>query len=178
MLSNCHARADFASSIRGSDTITFEALGRADFVGGRGAVSTVLVKRGTLKAGDPIIAGQEFGRVRALFDATGKQLTDAGPAVPVQVLGLSDAPNAGDDLLVLESERKVREVALYRQGKFRDVRLAGATKKVEDVFSQMGENAAQSIQLIVKADVMNQTVYVPIKEIIGLGVYRYRGWAS
>jgi hypothetical protein len=82
-----------------------------------------------------------------LFDASGKQLTEAGPAVPVQVLGLSDAPNAGDDLLVVESERKAREVALYRQGKFRDVRLAGAAKKVEDVFSQMGENAAQSIQL-------------------------------
>jgi translation initiation factor IF-2 len=97
---------------------------------GRGPVATVLVKRGTLKAGDPIIAGQEFGRVRALFDATGKQVAEAGPAVPVQVLGLSDAPNAGDDLLVVESERKSREVALYRQGKFRDVRLAGATKKV------------------------------------------------
>ena len=120
---------------------------------GRGPVATVLVKRGTLKAGDPIIAGQEFGRVRALFDATGKQVPDAGPAMPVQVLGLSDAPNAGDDLLVVESERKAREVALYRQGKFRDVRLAGATKKVEDVFSQLGENAAQSIALIVKADV-------------------------
>jgi translation initiation factor IF-2 len=120
---------------------------------GRGPVATVLVKRGTLKAGDPIIAGQEFGRVRALFDATGKQVAEAGPAVPVQVLGLSDAPNAGDDLLVVESERKSREVALYRQGKFRDVRLAGATKKVEDVFSQLGENAAQSIQIIVKADV-------------------------
>jgi translation initiation factor IF-2 len=120
---------------------------------GRGPVATVLVKRGTLKAGDPIIAGQEFGRVRALFDATGAQVAEAGPAVPVQVLGLSDAPNAGDDLLVVESERKSREVALYRQGKFRDVRLAGATKKVEDVFSQLGENAAQSIQIIVKADV-------------------------
>ncbi|HEX7374719.1 MAG TPA: translation initiation factor IF-2, partial [Steroidobacteraceae bacterium] len=120
---------------------------------GRGPVATVLVKRGTLKAGDPIIAGQEFGRVRALFDATGKQVPEAGPATPVQVLGLSDAPNAGDDLLVVESERKAREVALYRQGKFRDVRLAGATKKVEDVFSQLGENAAQTIALIVKADV-------------------------
>jgi translation initiation factor IF-2 len=120
---------------------------------GRGPVATVLVKRGTLKAGDPIIAGQEFGRVRALFDATGKQVSEAGPAMPVQVLGLSDAPNAGDDLLVVESERKAREVALYRQGKFRDVRLAGATKKVEDVFSQLGENAAQTIALIVKADV-------------------------
>ena len=105
---------------------------------GRGPVATVLVKRGTLKAGDPIIAGQEFGRVRALFDATGKQVPEAGPAVPVQVLGLSDPPNAGDDLLVVESERKAREVALYRQGKYRDVRLAGATKKTEDVFAQIG----------------------------------------
>ena len=120
---------------------------------GRGPVATVLVKRGTLKAGDPIIAGQEFGRVRALFDALGKQVQTAGPAQPVQVLGLSDAPGAGDDLLVVESERKAREVALYRQGKYRDVRLAGATKKVEDVFSQLGENAGQFVNLIVKADV-------------------------
>ena len=120
---------------------------------GRGPVATVLVKRGTLKSGDPIIAGQEFGRVRALFDATGKQVQSAGPAVPVAVLGLSDAPNAGDDLLVVDSERKAREVALYRQGKFRDVRLAGAAKKVEDVFSQMGEQAGAAIALIVKADV-------------------------
>ncbi len=120
---------------------------------GRGPVATVLVKRGTLRTGDPIIAGQEFGRVRALFDALGRQLQEAGPAVPVQVLGLSDAPGAGDDLLVVESERKAREVALYRQGKFRDVRLAGAAKKVEDVFSQMGEAAGQIVNLIVKADV-------------------------
>jgi translation initiation factor IF-2 len=120
---------------------------------GRGPVATVLVKRGTLKTGDPIIAGQEFGRVRALFDALGKQVPEAGPAVPVQVLGLSDAPNAGDDMLVVESERKAREVALYRQGKFRDVRLAGAAKKGEDIFSQMGEAAGQVINLIVKADV-------------------------
>ncbi|MGB7738510.1 MAG: translation initiation factor IF-2, partial [Steroidobacteraceae bacterium] len=120
---------------------------------GRGPVATVLVKRGTLKTGDPIIAGQEFGRVRALFDALGKQVQTAGPAQPVQVLGLSDAPGAGDDLLVVESERKAREVALYRQGKYRDVRLAGATKKVEDVFSQLGENAGQFVNLIVNADV-------------------------
>jgi translation initiation factor IF-2 len=124
---------------------------------GRGPVATVLVKRGTLKAGDPIIAGQEFGRVRALFDATGKQVAEAGPAVPVQVLGLSDPPNAGDDLLVVESERKAREVALYRQGKYRDVRLAGATKKTEDVFAQLGDAAAQSIQIIVKADVQGSS---------------------
>jgi len=120
---------------------------------GRGAVATVLVKRGTLKAGDPIIAGQEFGRVRAMFDAAGKQVAEAGPSAPVAVLGLSNAPNAGDDLLAVESERKAREVALYRQGKFRDVRLASAAKKAEDVFSQMGEATSENIQIIVKADV-------------------------
>ena len=120
---------------------------------GRGAVATVLVKRGTLKAGDPIIAGQEFGRVRAMFDAAGKQVGEAGPSTPVAVLGLSNAPNAGDDLIAIESERKAREVALYRQGKFRDVRLASAAKKAEDVFSQMGEQASANIQIIVKADV-------------------------
>jgi translation initiation factor IF-2 len=120
---------------------------------GRGAVATVLVKRGMLSAGDPIIAGQEFGRVRALFDATGKQVTEAGPAVPVQVLGLSDAPNAGDELFVVEGERKARELALHRQGKVRDVRLASAAKKSDDVFSQMGSEAGETIQLIVKADV-------------------------
>jgi translation initiation factor IF-2 len=120
---------------------------------GRGAVATVLVKRGTLKAGDPIIAGQEFGRVRAMFDATGKQVAEAGPSTPLAVLGLSNAPNAGDDLLVVESERKAREVALYRQGKFRDVRLASAAKKSEDVFSQLAEAASANVQLIVKADV-------------------------
>jgi translation initiation factor IF-2 len=124
---------------------------------GRGPVATVLVKRGTLKAGDPIIAGQEFGRVRALFDATGKQVQAAGPAVPVAVLGLSDAPNAGDDLLAVDSERKAREVALYRQGKFRDVRLAGAAKKMEDVFSQMGEQAGAVVAVIVKADVQGSS---------------------
>ena len=120
---------------------------------GRGAVATVLVRRGTLRAGDPIIAGQEFGRVRAMFDAAGKQVQQAGPSTPVAVLGLSNAPNAGDDLLAVESERKAREVALYRQGKFRDVRLASAAKKSEDVFSQMAEAAGANIQLIVKADV-------------------------
>jgi translation initiation factor IF-2 len=120
---------------------------------GRGAVATVLVKRGTLKAGDPIIAGQEFGRVRAMFDAAGKQVGEAGPSTPVAVLGLSNAPNAGDDLVAVESERKAREVALHRQGKFRDVRLASAAKKAEDVFSQMGEQASANIQIIVKADV-------------------------
>src|SRR5690349_11409811 len=121
---------------------------------GRGAVATVLVKRGTLKPGDPIIAGQEFGRVRAMFDERGASVTEAGPSLPVVVLGLSGAPNAGDDLLVVESERKAREVALYRQGKFRDTKLAKqAPAKIEDMLSQMGDGKVASIQVVLKADV-------------------------
>jgi translation initiation factor IF-2 len=119
---------------------------------GRGAVATVLVKRGTLKSGDPILAGQEFGRVRAMFDETGGAVESAGPSIPVQVLGLSGAPNAGDEILVVESERKAREVALYRQGKFRDVKLARAPTKIEDVFSPL-DGKLQTVQVVIKADV-------------------------
>jgi translation initiation factor IF-2 len=120
---------------------------------GRGAVATVLVKRGTLKLGDPIIAGSEFGRVRAMFDENGKAVDEAPPSMPVVVLGLSAAPNAGDELLAVESERKAREVALYRQGKFRDVKLARQTTRAEDVFSQMGEEKAGVVSVLIKGDV-------------------------
>ncbi|HEU4600649.1 MAG TPA: translation initiation factor IF-2 [Steroidobacteraceae bacterium] len=121
---------------------------------GRGAVATVLVKRGTLKPGDPIIAGQEFGRVRAMFDENGQSVTEAGPSLPVVVLGLSGAPNAGDELLVVESERKAREVALYRQGKFRDTKLAKqGPQKLEDMLSQMGDGKTTTVPIVVKADV-------------------------
>ena len=120
---------------------------------GRGAVATVLVKRGTLRMGDPIIAGSEFGRVRAMFDENGKAVNEAPPSMPVVVLGLSAAPNAGDELLAVESERKAREVALYRQGKFRDVKLARQTTRPEDVFSQLGEEKAGLVAVLIKADV-------------------------
>src|SRR6184192_364963 len=120
---------------------------------GRGAVATVLVKKGTLRLGDPIIAGSEYGRVRAMFDENGKAVTEAPPSMPVVVLGLSSAPNARDDLLVVESERKAREVALYRQGKFRDVKLARQTPRGEDVFSQIGEDKAGLVSVLIKADV-------------------------
>ena len=120
---------------------------------GRGPVATVLVKRGTLKVGDSVLAGQEFGRVRALFDEDGKSVQSAGPSIPVQVLGLSGVPNAGDDLLAVESERKAREVALYRQGKFRDVKLAREAKRGGDVFQQMEEGKASQVQVLIKADV-------------------------
>jgi translation initiation factor IF-2 len=120
---------------------------------GRGAVATVLVLRGTLKLGDPILIGQEFGRVRALFDESGKPVDAAGPSMPVVVLGLSGAPNAGDELLVVESERKAREVAMHRQSKSRDVKLAQKSANMQDVFSSMGENKPNVVQLLVKADV-------------------------
>jgi translation initiation factor IF-2 len=120
---------------------------------GRGAVATVLVKKGTLRMGDPILAGSEFGRVRAMFDETGAAVQEAAPSMPVVVLGLASPPNAGDDLLVVESERKAREVALYRQGKFRDVKLARQAPRSEDVFSQMGEEKAGVVSVLIKADV-------------------------
>ena len=124
---------------------------------GRGAVATVLVQRGTLKLGDAILAGQEFGRVRAMFDERGKPVMAAGPSIPVVVLGLSAAPNAGDELLVVESERKAREVALYRQGKFRDVKLAQQTPSCRGRLLADGRDAkAQTIQLLIKADVQGR----------------------
>jgi len=121
---------------------------------GRGAVATVLVKKGKLKVGDPIIAGAEFGRVRALFDENGHAVQEAGPSTPVVALGLSGAPNAGDELLAVESERKAREVALHRQGKFRDVKLArqGASR-TEDAFQQMEGEKAAGVAVVIKTDV-------------------------
>ncbi|MGH8149823.1 MAG: translation initiation factor IF-2 [Steroidobacteraceae bacterium] len=120
---------------------------------GRGAVATMLVKKGTLRLGDPIIAGSEFGRVRALFDENGRPVEEAPPSMPVVVLGLSSAPNAGDEMLAVESERKAREVALYRQGKFRDVKLARQATRAEDVFSQLGEEKAGVVAVLMKGDV-------------------------
>ncbi len=120
---------------------------------GRGAVATALVLRGTLKLGDAMLIGQEFGRVRALFDEAGRPVESAGPSIPVVVLGLSGAPNAGDELLVVESERKAREVAMHRQAKQRDLKLARQSANMQDVFSTMGESKASVVQLLVKADV-------------------------
>ena len=121
---------------------------------GRGAVATVLVKRGTLRQGDPILAGSQFGRVRAMFDEAGRPVDEALPSMPVVVLGLQGAPNAGDELLVVESDRKAREVALHRQARHRDIRVAGRmSSTAEDVFSQMEEAKASVIALVVKADV-------------------------
>jgi translation initiation factor IF-2 len=120
---------------------------------GRGAVATVLVKRGTLRLGDPILAGQQYGRVRAMFDEHGKAVTEALPSMPVVVLGLTAAPNAGDELLVVESDRKAREVAMHRLGRQRDSRVARPSATAEDVFSQMEDAKAGVIALLVKTDV-------------------------
>ncbi|WP_338809045.1 translation initiation factor IF-2 [Neisseria leonii] len=121
---------------------------------GRGAVATLLVQSGTLKKGDMLLAGTAFGKVRAMMDENGKPINEAGPSIPVEILGLSDVPNAGEDAMVLADEKKAREIALFRQGKFRDVRLAKQqAAKLENMFSNMGEGQAQNLAVIIKADV-------------------------
>ena len=120
---------------------------------GRGPVATILVQSGTLRRGDVVLVGAVFGRVRAMTDETGKAVSEAGPAIPVEIQGLSDIPHAGEDLIVLGDERKAREIALFRQGKFRDVKLAKAhAAKLENIFENMGEET-KTLALIVKADV-------------------------
>ena len=121
---------------------------------GRGAVATVLIGKGTLKVGDILLAGQEYGRIRAMFNETGAATTSAGPSIPVVVLGLSGTPLAGDDVQVVADDRQAREVAQFRHGKERDVKLAQQqAAKLENVFSQMGEGGKPSVQLLIKADV-------------------------
>ena len=125
---------------------------------GRGAVATLLVQAGTLKQGDMIIAGEEYGRVRNMFDETQKSIKSAGPSSPVVVLGLSKTPSAGDDFLVVKNERKAREVAEFRQTKSRESKLAQQqAAKLEDVFSQMTEAAAATVPLLIKSDVHGST---------------------
>jgi translation initiation factor IF-2 len=121
---------------------------------GRGPVATVLVQSGTLKRGDILLAGAVFGRVRAMLDEAGQTIEKAGPSIPVEILGLSDVPAAGADVLVLGDERKAREIALFRQGKFRDVKLARQqSTKLENMFEQMGEGQKKTLSIIIKADV-------------------------
>ncbi len=121
---------------------------------GKGPVATILVHSGTLRRGDVVLAGAVFGRVRAMTDETGKAVASAGPAIPVEIQGLSDVPLAGEDVLALGDERKAREIALFRQGKFRDVKLAKQqAAKLEDMFEQLAESEIKSLALIVKADV-------------------------
>lgn len=121
---------------------------------GRGPVATMLVQSGTLRQGDIVLAGPVFGRVRAMLDENGKQIKEAGPSIPVEVQGLSEVPAAGEYAVVLNDERKAREIALFRQGKFRDVKLAKQqAAKLENMFEQMAEGETQKLELIIKADV-------------------------
>jgi len=121
---------------------------------GRGPVATILVQSGTLKRGDMLLAGAAFGRVRAMLDEAGRSIPEAGPSIPVEIQGLSDVPAAGEDVIVLNDERKAREIALFRQGKFRDVKLAKAhASKLENIFDQMGEGEVKNLSLIIKSDV-------------------------
>ncbi|MEI7969644.1 MAG: translation initiation factor IF-2, partial [Betaproteobacteria bacterium] len=121
---------------------------------GRGPVATVLVQSGTLKRGDVVLAGAVFGKVRALVDEAGRTVQEAGPSIPVEVLGLSEVPMAGEEVLVVGDERKAREIALFRQGKFRDVKLARQqAAKLDNMFDQMAAGGTKTLSLIIKSDV-------------------------
>ena len=121
---------------------------------GRGPVATVLVQSGTLKRGDVVLAGSSFGRVRAMLDEDGKTVAEAGPSIPVEIQGLTEVPQAGDEFMVLGDERRAREIATFRQGKYRDVKLAKRqAANLETLMDQMGQGATQTLALIIKADV-------------------------
>jgi translation initiation factor IF-2 len=121
---------------------------------GRGPVATLLVQSGTLKRGDIVLTGAVYGRVRAMLDENGKAVQAAGPSIPVEIQGLSEVPNAGEDMMVVADERKAREIANFRQGKFRDVKFAkqNATK-LENMFGQMAEGEKKVLTLVIKSDV-------------------------
>ncbi|MBU9846598.1 translation initiation factor IF-2 [Rahnella ecdela] len=149
---------------------------------GRGPVATVLVQEGTLNKGDIILCGFEYGRVRAMRDEMGRDITSAGPSIPVEVLGLSSVPAAGDEVTVVRDEKKAREVALYRQGKFREVKLARQQKsKLENMFANMTEGEVSELNIVLKSDVQGSceaisdalqnlsTDEVKVK-IVGMGV--------
>lgn len=121
---------------------------------GRGPVATVLVQSGTLHRGDVVLAGPEYGRVRAMLDENGKAITEAGPSIPVEIQGLTGVPSAGEEIIVLNDERKAREIGLFRQGKFRDVKLAKQqAAKLENMFDQIAEGEVKTLPLIIKTDV-------------------------
>ena len=121
---------------------------------GRGTVATILVQSGTLKRGDVVLAGSAYGRVRAMLDENGVNIAEAGPSIPVEIQGLTEVPSAGEEVMVMADERKAREIALFRQGKFRDVKLAKQqAAKLENMFENMGEGEVKNLPIIVKTDV-------------------------
>ncbi|WP_017937456.1 translation initiation factor IF-2 [Zestomonas thermotolerans] len=121
---------------------------------GRGPVATVLVQDGTLRQGDMALVGSNYGRIRAMLDENGKQIKEAGPSIPVEILGLDGTPDAGDELTVVADERKAREVALFRQGKYREVKLARQqSAKLENIFESMGQDEKKTLNIVLKTDV-------------------------
>jgi translation initiation factor IF-2 len=121
---------------------------------GRGPVATILVQSGTLRRGDVVLAGSAYGRVRAMLDENGKSITEAGPSIPVEIQGLTEVPVAGEDVMVMLDERKAREIGLFRQGKFRDVKLAKQqAAKLENMFDNLGEGEVKNLPMIIKTDV-------------------------
>ena len=121
---------------------------------GRGPVATILVQDGTLRQGDMVLCGSNYGRVRAMLDENGKPIKEAGPAIPVEILGLDGTPDAGDEMSVVADEKKAREVALFRQGKFREVKLARAhAGKLENIFENMGQAEKKTLNIVLKTDV-------------------------
>ncbi|WP_079204778.1 translation initiation factor IF-2 [Pseudomonas sp. CC6-YY-74] len=121
---------------------------------GRGPVATVLVQDGTLRQGDMILVGSNYGRIRAMLDENGKAIKEAGPSIPVEILGLDGTPEAGDEMSVLTDEKKAREVAMFRQGKFREVKLARAhAGKLENIFENMGQEEKKTLNIVLKSDV-------------------------
>ena len=137
-----------------TDTMAKGLVIEAQLDKGRGPVATVLVQSGTLKRGDVVLAGSSYGRVRAMLDENGKPTTEAGPSIPVEIQGLTEVPQAGDEFMVLADERRAREIATFRSGKYRDVKLAKQqAAKLENMFENMGQGEAQTLALIIKADV-------------------------
>jgi len=121
---------------------------------GRGPVATILVQEGTLNQSDIVLCGLEYGRVRAMRDENGKTITSAGPSIPVEIIGLSGVPQAGDEATVVKDEKKAREVALFRQGKFRDIKLARQQKsKLENMFANMAAGDVSEVNVVLKSDV-------------------------
>ena len=121
---------------------------------GRGSVATVLVQSGVVKKGDIMLAGMEYGRIRAMLDENGNELKEAGASTPVEILGLSGTPNAGDEVVIVENERKAREIANFRQGKFKEIKIARQQKaKLENLFSNTGDGEVHTVNLMIKADV-------------------------
>ncbi|MFO7706403.1 MAG: translation initiation factor IF-2, partial [Halopseudomonas sp.] len=121
---------------------------------GRGPVATVLVQNGTLRQGDIVLAGVNYGRVRAMYDENGKPIKEAGPSIPVEILGLDGTPDAGDELTVVTDEKKAREVALFRQGKFREIKLARQqSSKLENMFDNLGQDEKKTLNIVLKSDV-------------------------